>query len=460
MFSNGRLAASELLVLLVVVSLGCWTGSNLPMASVFLFRWTALRVANLAAASCDTLGVTRNSLQQTLKHTARWIVPTLCLTLTIAISWDVFPQLESRLGWGLNRRLDDRLLNLSLEHAHSSGVVSGETAHCTDVRAAGMLAWSGRPIKPYLVPQRALVNGRLRDEVLLNRELEIGWLKQHRRSDGTDGGWWLPLRTRRTALLLSSAERTTLIQNLRPTIWKPLSVDSAVIAYALAGDPRFVGRISEVRSQQELIDRGEWSFQPETPSGNDMLFDVVGWSTGMPDTSSILRQSAVLRAMNLPLAATRVMRPLLPPPDFDGRVRRDFVACQLDLARREYLTIGQVGEFRHRALKALGAESAVADFLPSAFPSSTFPPSATAGSSNVDEAIWSAAIASYLSGAPHEAARALGRNRPEAAAAAAMLEWEAGRLDEAREAWTGLIQSHPSSRYSTAASYALASGEY
>ena len=314
-----------------------------------------------------------------------------------------------------------------------------------------MLAWL-KPghRKPFLVSQRALLNGRLRKEVLLNRDLETGWLKQHRRADGTAGGWWLTLRARHTSLLVCSAERTQLIQSLQPTIWKPLSIDSPVIAWALAGDPRFAPRIAEVRLQQELVDRGAWVFQPERAAGNDRIVDMIGWSTGRPDPEPLLRQAAVLRAMNLPLAAARVLRPLLPAGNFAGQLRREWIACQREVAHREFLTTGQVGAFRYWVLDALGA---------------SLPQSATA-TAETSEAVpepatnWSPAVSLYLAGDPHAAAELLKFGSAAMMSASAMLEWEAGRPDEAHTIWHALRQKFPHSRYSLASRQALEAGDY
>ncbi len=439
--SNGLLLAG-------VVSLGWWSRPNAVVLSVWLVQWIAANTVS---------GIPANGFSsRTVGRMFARLVPCACLLMAVGLSLGVPALTESRLGWGLHRRLEDRLLEGSLGPASSKPASvpdssRQETAHCTDVRAAGMLAWL-RPShsKPFLVSQRALLNGRLREEVLLNRELETGWLKQHRRADGTAGGWWLTLRARHTSLLVCSAERTRLIQSLQPTIWKPLSIDSPVIPCALAGDPRFAPRIAEVRLQQQLVDRGAWVFQPEPVAGNDRIVDLIGWATGQPDPEPILRQSAVLRAMNLPLAAARVLRPLLPVDTFSEQVRREWVASQRELAHREFLTTGQVGEFRHRVLDALGVslrQSAT----------STAEKSAAAVEAVLN---WSPAVSLYLAGNPHAAAELLKHGSAAMMSASAMLEWEAGRPDEANAIWHALRQKFPRSRYSLASRQALEAGDY
>lgn len=447
--TSGKNCPAVWLLFAAVVSLSCWSRPNISVASVLLLNctWTITR-ATVSSAMSPT------PIQAPIK--GAWPVRaamTVLLTLVgLTIYSGTFLGNSSRLGWGLDRRLEQRLFADSIRLSQSATRPIIETAHCTDIRAAGMLAWNGGSIKPYLVAHRALINARLRDEVLLNQELEVGWLKYHRRSDGTAGGWWLPLRIRQTALVVLSAERTILIQSLQPTIWKPLSIDSPVLAHALAGDPRFSRRVHEIQSQRELVDRGAWTFTPEAARGNDQLLDVAGWATGYLDDKPTLRQSAVLRAMNMPLAATRVLRPLLSHAGSRHFVRREFANCQLDLARREFLTIGQVGEFRMRVLDAIGQRSPV-PILPAPQPSN---PSAN----DAAAAIWNEAVTKYLEGDPYQAAQLLDQKSAEALAAIALLKWESGRLDESRAAWNALRRRYPTSRYSLAARIALEHGEY
>lgn len=447
--TRGKNRPAVWLLFAAVVSLGCWSRPNILVASVFLLHST-LTITRAAVP----IAMSPTPIQAPIK--GAWPVgaamTVLLMLAGLTIDSGTFVGNSSRLGWGLDRRLEQRLFADSIRHSQSAVRPIIETAHCTDIRAAGMLVWNGGTIKPYLVAHRALINARLRDEVLLNHELEVGWLKSHRRSDGTAGGWWLPLRTRQTALVVLSAERTTLIQSLQPTIWKPLSIDSPVLAYALAGDPRFSRRIHEIQSQRELVDRGAWTFTPEAAAGNDQLFDVAGWATGDLDDKPTLRQSAVLRAMNMPLASARVLRPLLSQAGARHYVRREFANCQLDLARREFFTIGQVGEFRMRVLDAIGQRSPV-PILPTPQPSN--PPANDAAAT-----IWNEAVTKYLEGDPYRAAQLLDQESAEALATIALLKWESGRLDESRAAWNFLRRRYPTSRYSLAARLALEHGEY
>ena len=444
----------------LVISLGTWFRPNAPVLAIWLVQW----LANSANCVSSTNLASPRKLVQ-------WSIAGASLLLAAASCLGLSPLMPSRLGWGLGRQLEHRLFAESLQPAvagRASRNDPNESAHCMDIRSAGMLAWQGagqdwrpsvgrfggvgRPApntghpRPYLVLQRALVNGQLREEVLLNLELQTGWLKQHRRSDGTDGGWWLTLRGRQAGVLVTSADNVRLIESLQPTIWKPLTIDSPVIPFALAGDPRYQPRILEVASQLDFVDRGSWTYQPESASGSDILFDLTGWLTGWADPDSILRQSSVLRAMNQPLAAMRVLHPLLPISPVFRKARGELIACQLELARREFLTCGEIGEFRRQVLARLGAVPSFA--------------AATQTPMSEPPAIPPQAIDLYLSGKPHAAAEILQKQSPAALSARAMLEWEAGRLDEAVAAWTRLQQQFPDSRFALAGRYALEMASY
>ena len=435
---SGKARWREGWLLAIVLSLACWSQANAVVLSVWLWHWS---VDCWRANSWDNPRWLSN-------RAAKLTAQATCLAVAGASALGIAPLSETRLGWGLDRRLEERTFADSLGTATETG-----TAHCTDLRSAGMLAWTeATRVKPFLVPRRALLNGRLRDEVLLNRELETGWLQRHQRTDGTAGGWWLTLQARETVLLLVSAERTALIRALEPTNWKPLSLDSPVIPYAIAGNPRFSPRMVRVLSQRDLIDRGEWSFQPEAASGNDRLLDGIGLLTGRSDIDSILRQAAVLRAMNLPQAAMRVLRPLLASDGIGPQVRHELIACQIELAEREWLTMGSVSEFRRLVFETLSIGEILRRIDPPDRSQPTDEQEAWAGDPR--------AAMLYLHGQPLAAARLLTSHQPAIMAARATLEWEAGRPMEARSLWTALKRQHPNSRYALASRQALEWDDY
>jgi hypothetical protein len=190
-----------------------------------------------------------------------------------------------------------------------------------------------------------LCGGRFARERLLRDDLVRGWRDWHRRAGGGDGGWWIPLEERATQLLLVSAADTPLIAALEPTLWKPLSIDSPVLPYARAGDPHLSPRIVQVLHERQLVDRGAWSYHPLPATGPDLLFDLWGGISGRGDPQWALQQARVFRAMQLPIAALRVLR-----GSDDGRRGRQwhdlFAQCQLDLAYAERLAAGRSSNFR------------------------------------------------------------------------------------------------------------------
>ncbi len=377
----------------------------------------------------------------------------VCMSIGGMAALGMEPFSESRTGWGLSRQLEVRELAAAIGTTNHRG-----TAHCADILAAGMLAWSEVPnIKPFLVPHRALLNGTLRDEVLVTRELETGWLQRHQRSDETPGGWWLTLQSRQTVLVVTSADRASLISGLESTLWKPLSLDSPVIPYAMAGDREFSPRIVQVLNQRELVDRGSWSYQVEPAAGNDRLLDAIGLVTGVPDSRTLARQARVLRAMNLPQAAMRVLRPILSSSlmqfvKLDSTAHRELVACQVELADREWLTCGAIDEFRRAVVDRLIASDR-----------RRLPPMPAVEKTTLTEAVVSrrrTAVELYLRGNPLAAAELLVGDDPSMMCARAALLWEAGVPEQAFEVWTALTVRFPASRFALVGRHALDSSNY
>ena len=429
---------SEWVLFVLVQSVGVWCAPNAPVLAI----WLAYRTIKIWEGNAIEL---TSSLSRDLSI---WGIRLTCLGVGVLASLGAWPFSESRLGWGLGRQLEDR----ELAAAFGANVGHG-TAHCPDVLSAGALSWSEVPhVRPYLVPQRALLNGVLRDEVLLTRELEVGWLQRHQRTDRTPGGWWLTLHSRQTVLILASRERTALIRGLEQTLWKPLSLDSPVIPFAMAGDPQLTPQIVRVLTQRELVDRGAWQFQVAETAGNDRLLDGIGLLTGWPDTNVILRQAAALRAMNLPQAAMRVLVPILRWRSVDGRIHKEVVACQIELAERSQLTCGQSDEFRQAALNRLISSG------PRRLPAMPGSPAAT--EAHHDSPPWRQAVKLYLRGEPAAAAELLRGDDPAMMSARASLTWEAGFPAEAREIWTALAQRFPNSRQALVSRHALDSADY
>jgi hypothetical protein len=277
-----------------------------------------------------------------LRPLRRWrhLIPAIVFAGWTVIVWLPWP--SDRPGWGLDPRVDHRLLDAALREVTLDG-----TAWADDVRSAGMCSWVTRGrIKPHDVPQRALLGGRLRDFVLLRHDLDWNRLSRYRREDDSWGGWWLPLRERRTGLVLVAAERTRLIRSLEPTIWKPLALDSPVLPYGQAGDPGASARIVQILKLRDFVEDGAWVSHLLGPSGTDLSLDLWGFAGGMsPNLEQELRQSRVFRAMHLPRAGLRVLLPALrvsqSPP-----MLHEFAQCNRDLGEAETRLCGYESSWR------------------------------------------------------------------------------------------------------------------
>lgn len=453
MLRSQSTSRSEWVLMMIVQCVGVWSAPSAVILSV----WLADRVVEFAKRDLRMLP---DSFQRVAlsKGCCITVGRLACLSVggMAAVGVGLFS--ESRCGWGLNRLLEDREFSAALGPMSRAG-----TVHCADILSAGVLAWTELPnLKPYLVPHRALLCGTLRDEVLLSHELETGWQQRHTRSDATAGGWWLTLQSRQTVLIATSAKRTPLIRGLEATLWKPMSLDSPVIPFALAGDPEFTSGIIRVLPQRELVDRGTWTYQGEPAEGNDRLLDIVGWITGWPDSTTILRQSRALRAMNLPQAAMRVLTPSLSSPNvsaiaFDRSLHHELLACQIALADRRQLISGEVDKFRQAVLDHLAPRN---QQRLSPIPSGAKTVSSSPRPIAATESRWTAAVDQYLRGNPHGAAELLVADDPAMMSARASLLWEAGLPVEAHAVWTALVQQFPESRLALVGRHALDSADY
>lgn len=435
---NGRLTGLDWLGFVFVQILGI---ESVPTALAIL-PWIAFQVIG------KWRDLTPKAKSPTCEVAFKQLMRLSSLVLVVAISLGVGPFSGSRLGWGIARSLEDRELPVVL-----AGELRVGTAHCTDILSAGALCWNEAiSVKPYLIPARALLNGTLRRETLLTYELENGWIQQHLRSDGTSGGSWLTLQSRQTVLIISPSSNTRLIRSLEPTIWKPLSLDSPIIPFAMAGDSQLSPRIVQVLGQRATADTGAWQFSLPETSGNDRLLDVISLVTGWPDLEMTVRQAAVLRAMNLPQAAMRVLRPLLSNWNRNRRVRNEFVACQTALIERTQLICGEADPFRTQVLDEVSPGSRLHDRKK--------PGSSTTGIERHAPSSFTLAARQYVRGEIQKAIELLNGEEPDKMSARASLLWESGHPAEAREIWLALVQRHSKSRQALIGQYVLDFEQY
>lgn len=447
-------------VALSIVTLGLLIASRATLSGIVLFfvtqalAWSSR--ANLAPAAIWTTllalehahAVEQNTVSTTVLP--RPLGPVLNGLGTLGVLLCVgtvavgrWPGSPGRLGWGIDPRLQAESFRASLE-----GIPLDGSAHCVGIREAGLLSWF-KPdgIRPYDTPSRALLGGRLREHVLLNHELATRWRQQHRRDDGTWGGWWLTLQHRKTKLLIVPASDVQLIHALEPTRWKPLALDAPSLPYGLAGDPLLSPRIVNVLKLREFLQYGPWTYTPPPPSGNEGNVDLWGWLSGRHNVEIDVRQARVLRAMQRHIAALRVLIPALR----DGSVpeaRREFARNQLELAYQERLTMGRASLFRTLAYLAANTHH---DAAPVIEQDLRMPLPEDARAHN----LLGPAIAFYVSGDLSAAIRRLPEDDSDALYMRALLTLEAGKTQSAAELLKRLLSGFPNVRESIAGRHVL-----
>ena len=349
---KGRQSVACGVAWLLAVLLAITSRSNLPACALWIMLLT------LDGLTKRTSPVPRQSgsdfptwPSKILRHrAARWLVMGAVAVCGVGEAGGWWPGAEQRLGWGRDSKLAVELLELPLAELDLRG-----SAHVWGIRAAGALAWQNHPhLKVDDTPQRALLGGRLADNVLLNSDLEQGHQHSYWRTDGSRGGWWLELAARRTVLLLVPTEQTVAIRTLEPTLWKPLSLDAVDLPYGLASNRVCAPRILEIVRQREFVNRGPWTYQAPAVTGTLLYGDFWGWLTGSRNLEAELRQADVCRAMTLPVAALRVLASETDAPA-PSRVGEIVVHCQMDLADTERTEMGYVSPFRQQAVEAFAA---------------------------------------------------------------------------------------------------------
>ena len=344
---------------LAFVLLSLWTLVLLWRAESTRWRdvaaWAAaqslawISVYNLGAAAVwlGWLAMTHNPPIDTNQANDRRSV--IRRAVVVLLAGIVFWQYQHLLGWGVHGRLDYRLTQLALQETRPHG-----TAWSADARGGGMLCWLNPPeVQLQDHPRRALLGGRLRDERRLADDLQSGRKGGYWRADGDRGGWWLELQQRRTTLLLIPAEDVLTLRSLEPTLWKPLSLDAAVLPLAAAGDPHYANRMVEALGQRDFAENQAWTYSPPPSTGGE--FDRLRDMT----EENALRQAGVFRAMRLHIAALRVLAVAAqrrPTP----AIRAAWAACQRELAHQEALQCGRASEFRQAAASEPDADWAAA----------------------------------------------------------------------------------------------------
>ncbi len=319
------------IVVAIAIGLGWTCRAHVGFAGIWLSQ-LLIRCAQQIALASEVAPAPRLSDQcpegltplRSLRRVTRWRVVLVLVTLVLVAWW---PWEGRRPGWGLDSRLDERLLSRAISNFSGEGTVWAD-----DESSAGICLWvTNQQRKVFDTPHRALLGGRLREFASRRRDLEQGRLAAYQREDQSAGGWWLPLRERGTVLLMVSAQRSSLLRALEPTLWKPLTLDSPVLPFGQSGMAEVSPQILDVLRQRDLVENGVWSPGLLGPAGSDRLWDVWGFFGVSPNVEQELRQAQVFRAMQLPLAGQRVLEAAL-RVSTSRALQLAAAACQRDLA--------------------------------------------------------------------------------------------------------------------------------
>ncbi len=337
--TSGTTARFEMAVFAIAVLIAGSAAANLGYVAAFFMVWTLELVGSIPRPEI----VRETSRATDFSPTFGRLLPIGLALFAATFGMGYWPDTPSRLGWGLAPQIETALLEQTMIELNLEG-----TAYCSGMPESGMLAWL-RPgtLRPTDAPTRALLSGRLRDHVRIGWDLQHGWRDRHRRTDGSWGGWWIPLFERHVRLLLISPEASNLIQALEPSHWKPLAIDTPGIPYGMAGDPAISHRILQIQPLLKLVDIGEWSYAQPVPAGAGSHFDLCGWLTGQHDLRNDLRQSRTLAAMDRRIAALRVLKYGL--KRHNQASLRAFCSTQLSIAYHEFLATGEASRWRQAA---------------------------------------------------------------------------------------------------------------
>ncbi|WP_145351060.1 hypothetical protein [Roseimaritima multifibrata] len=339
---------------------------NLPLAILWMtgnlaFRWRRpIAGIETVAASPGDVQCT-GDLSPDGSVIKRMGIPILLL---FAAAWS--SGLFATFGWGVDQRQDYRLLRNSLQETHPHG-----TAFADTTRSAAMLAWVLPELPSPLagqeklqlqdIPLRAVRRGRLEQHIRLLSDLKRNRLMRYWRTDGSAGGYWLTFAERDTSLLCISNHNLDLIRGLEETPWKPLSLDSATLPFAFAGDEGYVRRMIQILQNRETIEHRYWQYEPPTSTGSAFDRDRFGGALDSISPQAIFEQAEVFRAMDLHYAALRVLtvgRARFPGDPF---LLASFFRCQRELADQERIDAGSASWFRSLAADTTDQPNSTSD---------------------------------------------------------------------------------------------------
>jgi hypothetical protein len=358
-------------------------------------------------------------------------VAMLLWTHAIVFASGSFPNMEQRLGWGLDPKLETIEFDEAMKPLLSTG-----TVYCPTILEAGMVSWlshSGTIAND--TQQRALLEGRLENTVKLaaslldrtdirNRETTRDW----RTLQSEVGG----------PLIVVAAGNTRLIAALETTPWKPLALDAAVIPFGVVGSAQYAGQIVDTLQLREFVNMGPWAYVPRTSDISHR--DLWGELTGTFNHQKSLQLSRVFEAMDLTYAALRAINPSAQQGS-TRELRAAFAQYQFKLASYESSLTGHSSLIRSISFDACRTDLKGH----SSFPAIT---KQTEVRESVSFKQVEGAVGRYLAGDVSGAIKLLEGHEPEVLYAKAVLTLESGDPLTAAKILRGLVRQFPENHLS------------
>ncbi|MFG0333870.1 MAG: hypothetical protein ACF8TS_10955 [Maioricimonas sp. JB049] len=404
---------------LVPIAAGLLHAKNIPIGGAWILVHLSLlapsrtRQQSSAPPPADDHRHSADERQALLRRTS-WGIAAGLTAVLLMLDYSVLPiPGGKRPGWGIASSLDYRLVDPVWRIRPDAPL----RTWTPDAACAGMIAWIGENLQLVDHPERARLGGRWQTHAGVVADIAGDHRAQYRRADGSWGGWRAQLSDWDVALITIPAA-SPLHQVLSTTPWKSLDLDAPCLPYVSTNDLRFASLIVDVLRQQGFVEAGPWQPTAEIYDGHGWRVDLLqGLGLGHDPTPAIA-QSQHFRALGLPMAAARALRPAGP-----GRIqipaRREWIAVQQALTRHEEVTAGQPSLFRQRVLASIqGAAPGPKERLPAA--------------TTIPETTWEAAIRQYLQGRLRDVVQTLPESDSEGAYAAALVLLEAGETAAAR----------------------------
>ena len=308
---------------------------------VVLVPFTVLSLESDLTSKSKTVACSRSLVAYCL------LPMTFFLVGASVVGWNM--KSKTRLGWGMSPRLEIADFQVSLD-----GLAVIGSAHCGDIRSAGMLALvKPGSVQPWTTPTRALIDGTFRDYANLNQEFALGWDHYHPREDGSHGGWYLRIADRKMSLVLFSAENTKVARMMLPTKWRPLSNTASVIPYGwMIHQKLYSAPVRNAFLRQFHFAIGLRQIEPPALSSSLHYTDLAGLVTRSPDRSEHIRQIRFLFARQNYLGAIRLLAVQLKKNE-TSELREIFRAIIEERAFEEFAHAGQASLFRTLCLMEL-----------------------------------------------------------------------------------------------------------